>query len=245
MNFIEAKKRREKGGINVVDESFLSEHSDNSEGFSKTEIDVDIAWQVVRKLVKNYPELILFREWGTALQVNSYRSPVNTGISFIANCKELSEMRDRFRVIPPLKRDSEQKWRTNLSGVPINFHVAYQGRLGKVFGIPISNLIENTETIAGVKTLNKEGILVCHVAAILDEQNSLEIENEKNGAIALLTFSEEKWNWEMLRNIVSPYDNPSPERLEKCLQVLQDLNKEISGRSLWTINIAEKFKPPF
>lgn len=149
---------------------------------SRRQPPVDHVQEIMRRLVREFPDAVLLGGWATYIRTGVAKS---YDIDVIVDQSTLNRLRVKYE-LSPSRHIGGQKFELKLEGVAVDVYPVYQSRLGRRLQVPVEALINHFEEIDHVRVLNAEALFVAKMAALLDRPDTLPGEKDRQEMWALL-----------------------------------------------------------
>jgi hypothetical protein len=137
--------------------------------------DEDHVEAVLRRFVRDFPEVVLIGGWASYLRVGVAKSH---DIDIIVDHATLAKIGAKFQLAPS-HHISGQKFAMEVEGVGVDVYPVDQSRLGRRLQMPVEVLIRHTDEIDRTRVLTAEAQFVAKLAALLDRPDTLPGEKDR------------------------------------------------------------------
>lgn len=143
----------------------------------------DLSERVLRKLIGEFPELILIGGWASWARVGGLRSH---DIDMIVQPELRTLIEAKYGQMSVSTHIAGKKWNADYEGIHLDIYVPYQSRLGNRLRLAVEGLLPYAETVDGWRLLEVPAHLATKFAALLDRPESQPGEKDRQEIWSLL-----------------------------------------------------------
>lgn len=143
----------------------------------------DLSERVLRRLVGDFPEVILIGGWASWVRIGSMRSH---DIDMIVGPELRPLIEGKYGEMSVSTHIAGKKWSADYEGIHLDIYVPYQSRLGNRLKLAVEGLLPYAEDVEGWRLLTVPAHLATKFAALLDRPESQPGEKDRQEIWSLL-----------------------------------------------------------